>query len=173
MKLKFVIGMPLNLEITCLSQKTIIRFMIIPTGIEKLIFLYKGLTSQPSSAKMYSIEHFCTKDQFQSSRTKLSLSQIASPSIKNIMVKPKRLEYLLATKGSLHCVKSVCTRSYSAQYFPALGLNTERYEASLCTQSKSGKIGTRITLKYFLCSKGSVLSDCNLQFTNGCLFPWT
>ena len=38
--------------------------MIIPTGIEKLIFLYKGLTSQPSSAKMYSIEHFCTKDQF-------------------------------------------------------------------------------------------------------------
>ena len=27
----------------------------------------------------------------------------------------------------MHCVKSVCIRSYSGPYFPALGLNTEKY----------------------------------------------
>ena len=25
-----------------------------------------------------------------------------------------------------HCVKSVCTQSYSSPYFPAVGLNTDR-----------------------------------------------
>ena len=31
----------------------------------------------------------------------------------------------------------------SGPYFPAFGLNTERYEASLCIQSECGKIRTR------------------------------
>ena len=31
----------------------------------------------------------------------------------------------------LHCVKSVCIRSYSGPYFPAFRLNTERYSVSL------------------------------------------
>ena len=45
----------------------------------------------------------------------------------------------------IHCVKSVHIRSYSGQYFPAFGLNTERYYVSLRIQSKCGKIRTRIT----------------------------
>ena len=44
-----------------------------------------------------------------------------------------------------HCVKSVCIRSFSVSYFPALGLNTERYSVSPCLQSACGKIGTRKT----------------------------
>ena len=44
-----------------------------------------------------------------------------------------------------HCVKSVRIRSYSGPYFPAFGLNTERYKVSLRIQSECGKIRTRIT----------------------------
>ena len=44
-----------------------------------------------------------------------------------------------------HCVKSVRIRSYSGPYFPAFGLNTERYEVSLRIQSERGKIRIRIT----------------------------
>ena len=36
-------------------------------------------------------------------------------------------------------------RSYSGPYFPAFGLNTERYSVSLHIQSECGKIRTRIT----------------------------
>ena len=46
---------------------------------------------------------------------------------------------------NLHCVKSARIRSYSGPYFSAFGLNTERYGASLRTQSKCGKMWTRIT----------------------------
>ena len=45
----------------------------------------------------------------------------------------------------VHCVESVRIRSYSGPYFPAFGLNTERYCASLRIQSECGKIQTRIT----------------------------
>ena len=45
----------------------------------------------------------------------------------------------------IHCVKSVCIRSYSGPHFPAFGLNAKRYEASLHIQSKCGKMWTRIT----------------------------
>ena len=45
----------------------------------------------------------------------------------------------------LHCVKSVRTRSFSGQYFPAFGLNTERHEVFLLIQSEFGKIRTRKT----------------------------
>ena len=44
-----------------------------------------------------------------------------------------------------HCVKSVRTRRFSGPYFPAFGLNTERYGAYLCIQSKCEKIWTRET----------------------------
>ena len=43
-------------------------------------------------------------------------------------------------------MKSVHIRSYSGPDFPALGLNIESYEVSLCIQSKCGKMTTRITL---------------------------
>ena len=45
----------------------------------------------------------------------------------------------------LNCVKKVRIRSYSGPYFPAFGLNTERYCLSLRIQSECGKIRTRIT----------------------------
>ena len=41
----------------------------------------------------------------------------------------------------LHCEKSVRIRSYSGPYFPAFGLNTERYTVSLRIQSEWGKCG--------------------------------
>ena len=45
-----------------------------------------------------------------------------------------------------HCVKSVLIRSFSGPYFPAFGLNTERYSVSLRIQSECGEIQTRRTL---------------------------
>ena len=45
-----------------------------------------------------------------------------------------------------HCVKSVHIWSYSSQYFPTFGLNTERYFISLRIQYNGGKIPTRIIL---------------------------
>ena len=41
----------------------------------------------------------------------------------------------------LHCEKIVRIRSYSGPYFPAFGLNTERYTVSLRIQSEWGKCG--------------------------------
>ena len=45
-----------------------------------------------------------------------------------------------------NCVKSAPIWSYYSPYFPASGLNTERYSVSLRIQSKCGKMRTRITL---------------------------
>ena len=44
-----------------------------------------------------------------------------------------------------HCVKSVPVRSYSGPYYPAFGLNAERYSVSVSIQSERVKIQTRIT----------------------------
>ena len=44
-----------------------------------------------------------------------------------------------------HCVKSVHTQSFSSSYFPAFGLNTERYGLSLRIRFKYEKIRTRKT----------------------------
>ena len=52
----------------------------------------------------------------------------------NYMLKLKR------KRKKTHCVKSVRIRNYSGPYFPAFGLNTERY-----TQSECGKTRIRIT----------------------------
>ena len=45
----------------------------------------------------------------------------------------------------VHCVKSVRIRNFSGPYFPASGLNTERFSLSLRIQSECGKIRTRKT----------------------------
>ena len=42
-------------------------------------------------------------------------------------------------------MKSVRIRSYSGPYFPAFGLNTERYSVPLCIQSECEKIRARTT----------------------------
>ena len=47
---------------------------------------------------------------------------------------------------STQCVKRVGIRIFSGPYFPALGLNTERYSVSLRIQSELGKTQTRKTL---------------------------
>ena len=47
--------------------------------------------------------------------------------------------------GKHHCVKRVRIRSYSGPYFPAFGLNMERYSVSLRIHSECGKIQTIIT----------------------------
>ena len=44
---------------------------------------------------------------------------------------------------AVHWVKSVRIRNFSGLYFPAFGLNTERYGVSLRIQSKCRKIQTR------------------------------
>ena len=46
-----------------------------------------------------------------------------------------------------HCVKSIRIRSYSGPYFPAFGLNTERYSVSLRIQPERRKMLCRITPK--------------------------
>ena len=44
-----------------------------------------------------------------------------------------------------HYVKSFRIRSYSSPYFPAFGLNTERYGVSLYIQSECRKMRIRVT----------------------------
>ena len=44
-----------------------------------------------------------------------------------------------------YTVKSVRIRSYSGPYFPAFGLNMERYSVSLRIQSECGKMRTRVS----------------------------
>ena len=50
------------------------------------------------------------------------------------------LLFISVFSGSCHCVKNVCIRSFSGPYFPAFGLNMERYGLSIRIQSKCGKI---------------------------------
>ena len=46
---------------------------------------------------------------------------------------------------ALHCVKSVRILSDSGLYFPAFGLNTEKYGVSLHIHAECGKMWTRVT----------------------------
>lgn len=45
--------------------------------------------------------------------------------------------------NNLPCKKSVCIWSFPGPYFPTFGVNMERYNVSLCNQSKCWKIWTR------------------------------
>ena len=55
------------------------------------------------------------------------------------------LEVFVSLIYLLHCVKRVRIRSYSRFYFPAFGLNTERYSVSLRIESECVKIRIRVT----------------------------
>ena len=59
----------------------------------------------------------------------------------NINLFPHSTQYML----NIHCVKSARIRSYSGPYFPAFGMNTERYSVFLRIQFECGKTRTRIT----------------------------
>ena len=47
-----------------------------------------------------------------------------------------------------HCVKSVLIRSFSGSYFPAFGLNTERYFAFSLNAGKYGPEKLRIQTRF-------------------------
>ena len=49
----------------------------------------------------------------------------------------------LSVHNHNHCVKSVGIRSFSGPYFPAFGLNLERYGVSVHIQAECWKIWTR------------------------------
>ena len=65
-----------------------------------------------------------------------------------------------------HCVKNVHIRSFSGLYFPAFGLNTERYGVSLHIHPKCGKIGTRKTPNTDTFHAVYVLRMCLQEFSN-------
>ena len=69
---------------------------------------------------------------------------------------------IISLYKNIHCVKSVRIRSYSGPYFPAFGLNTERYSVSLRILSKCGKMLTRITpnTDTFYAVSFIILYDC-------------
>ena len=52
-------------------------------------------------------------------------------------------ENLIVPMEQNHCLKSVRIWSFFGPYFPAFGLNTERYAVSLHIQSECRKIQTR------------------------------
>ena len=64
---------------------------------------------------------------------------------KFLRIEVSEFQNLIKKFPSLHCVKSVCIRSYPGPPFPAFGLNTEIHSTSLRIQSECGKIRTRIT----------------------------
>ena len=61
-----------------------------------------------------------------------------------LFLRKKSLNHRYLTGLKYHCVKSVRIRSHSGPYFPAFGLNTERYSVFLRMQSECGKIRTTI-----------------------------
>ena len=65
-------------------------------------------------------------------------------SVINTFFKPLYRLFCILAIGN-HCVKSIHIQGLSGPYFPAFGLNTERYRVSLHIQSKCGKIQTRKT----------------------------
>ena len=68
------------------------------------------------------------------------------------------------------CVKNVCIQSYSGPYFPAFGLNEERYSISLRIQSECGKIRNIIAPNtytfYAVIQRGIFISYQNIRKQN-------
>ena len=57
----------------------------------------------------------------------------------------------------MHCMKSVRIRSFSGPYFPAFGLNTDRYSVSLRIQNV-GKCGPKkLWVRIFVAQRWSVI----------------
>ena len=54
------------------------------------------------------------------------------------------LERINTTQGNIHCVESVCIRSYSGPFFLVFGLNKERCRVSFRIYFECGKIRTTI-----------------------------
>ena len=68
--------------------------------------------------------------------------------------------HLISLCGN-HCVKNVQIRRYSGPYFPAFGLNTERYGVFLRIQSECGKMRTKITLNTDIFHAGNFVETCS------------
>ena len=65
----------------------------------------------------------------------------------SVSIRMRNVQYLTTemfpVSRNIHCVKMSKYGVFSGPYFPAFGLNTERYFVSLRIQSKCGKIRTR------------------------------
>ena len=72
-------------------------------------------------------------------------NKTANAVLKRHIDKLKGVEVDSVILNDKHCVKSVRIWSYSGLYFPAFGLNTERYGVSFRIWSECGKMQTRIT----------------------------
>ena len=81
---------------------------------------------------------------FLSWRNKTSLvTEHQQHSLKGKLESSGATEHTLECLGNfnwLHCLKSIRIRSYSVPYFPAFGLNTERYSISVFSPN-AGKYG--------------------------------
>ena len=62
--------------------------------------------------------------------------------------------------GLVHCMKSVRIQRFSGLYFPAFGLNTERYSVYLRIQSECEKIWTRKTPNAVLFMQWQLKNSC-------------
>ena len=71
--------------------------------------------------------------------------------------------FFFQSSNCLSCVKSVQQRSFSGPYFPAFGLNRERYGVSLCIQSECGKIRTRKNSVFGHFSRGAWVLDDDIR----------
>ena len=78
-------------------------------------------------------------------RKKTKKATDIKPYWRNYYHRTQRASFFLTFSLQVHCVKSVRIWSFSCPYFPAFGLNTERYFVSLHIQSEFGKMWSRKT----------------------------
>ena len=76
------------------------------------------------------VAHLSKIDQFDFRKAKSQQTGIIHLGKAKIFSLPSK--FALSNRQYIHCVKSVRIRSFSGSYFPAFGLNTERYGVSLC-----------------------------------------
>ena len=88
------------------------------------------------------MRHICSTKLNKTKKTGPSTDACGAP---NNLYKKVKMPVLIYTNVFEHCVKSVRIWNYSGSYFPAFGLNTERYSASFHIQSECEKLRTRQT----------------------------
>ena len=77
--------------------------------------------------------------------TKTKKATDIKPYWRNYYHRTQRASFFSTFSLQVHCVKNVRIWSFSGPYFPAFGLNKQRYFVSLCIQSKFGKMWSRKT----------------------------
>ena len=108
---------------------------------------YRGVIGVFSSRFIHIKQHNIFKNAFSQSKVKqimveeIFLVSASFPIFLLILISCSFIN-LLRIKARFinfsHCLKSVLIRSYSGPYFPAFGLNAERYGVSLCISPNAG-----------------------------------